>query len=172
MVSTEYARAAFEIANEHDNLGSFYDDFRVLRRAIRDNSDLYTVMKSPVIKKAEKKQIINKITEGMEQDLRNFLMVVVDNNRFELIVDIYFEFKNLFLVEKNVMTVEVISPKELSPSDFDKVKDKLGNAYKGKTIRLKNVVEPSLISGIKLKFDGESIDLSIKNEIESLKACI
>lgn len=172
MVSSEYARAAFELASEKNILNDFYDDFRYVKRGIWENKEIYKLFDSPKITTSEKKDVVKKITEGLNKYLVDFLYVLVDNNRFLDIIDIYYEFKKLFLKEKSVVSVEIISSKKLSSSNLTAISETLEKRYKGQKLRIKNVIDNSLLGGIKIVCDGESIDLSLQGKLDSLKASL
>ena len=72
-------------------------------------------------------------------------------------------------LNKNIVRIDIFSAEELSKKQMDNIVPALEAKYKGKELEIKNFVNPSLIGGIQVIANGESIDISLKSTLERLK---
>lgn len=170
MIASEYAQALFELANKEKKMDVIYEQFRAYKRAVYDNIEFIKMMDSPALSKKTKKTIIDKTSAGMNETFIHFLYVLVDNKRMNQIISIYYEFKRMVQNKNKVLKVEVFSAQVLDRESLKLISKKLQERYAGKQIKIKNYIEPSLIGGIQVVCDGESIDMSLKNKLNQLKA--
>ncbi len=81
-VASRYAEALFQLAEEENQLSEIYSEIEDLNKLILDNKNLYDVLRSPFIGKDEKLDIADKLfTDKLSRDVRNFLMVLIENRR-------------------------------------------------------------------------------------------
>ena len=81
-VANRYAEALFQLAEEENQLSEIYSEIEDLNKLILDNKNLYDVLRSPFIGKDEKLDIADKLfTDKLSRDVRNFLMVLIENRR-------------------------------------------------------------------------------------------
>ena len=172
MVGNEYAKAIYELAQENKKIKVFSECFMTVSETAIKNKQFMEIMTSPVITKREKKEIIKKIYASLDADFVNFLYVVIDHNRFSLLEEIYDNYENLILTDKNIIKAQVFSVKELTDAQMKEVISSLEKRYKDKKIEAENIINPELIGGISVLVNNESFDLSIKTNISKLKESI
>ncbi len=163
----EYAKAFFELSNELKNLDIMSENFEVFMQNY--NNDFEKLLLSPKISKQEKKEVIKKCFKSCDINFVNFINVVIDNSRMNILNDIFNDF-NLLLNEKNnIVTIDVYSYDVLTEEQSNEILNKLSGGYKGKTIVLDNHIDKELLGGIKLFHNGKQIDGSIKSQLNRLK---
>lgn len=126
---------------------------------------------SPAFSKEEKKELIKKLfSSKINQTTLNFLLLVIDNKRFNLLSDIQNELIKIVNNEKGIVTAELFSAYELDNSVLNELKLKLENMYQGnKKVTIEHKIEPDLIGGLKVKIDDLLFDGSIKGRLAELK---
>ena len=173
MVETEYAKALYDLAKENDNLELYRDFFRTLMKIYFSMEDFKNLLNSPFVNKEEKKEFIKKTFGNVFDEIfLNFLYVIIDKNRTNILVGIKDEYKKHVLNSTGVKRIYVTSAKKLSIEELEKLKKALSEKFKDKKIELKNEVDEALIGGIQITADDESIDLSTKNSLEKLKSIL
>lgn len=171
MVELEYAKALYELSVETNITNEVLDDFDTLKNTINDK-EFYEVLTSPIISLQDKKNLLKKVYSVFNETFLNFLFVVLDHNRFSLILSIKDEFYKLHDAKRNIVSVEVQSTYKLDLNELKNIEKNLMKNYKNKKLEIKNIVNPELIGGIKILCNGEVVDLSIKNTLESIKATL
>lgn len=172
MISNEYAKALFELANDYNQVEIIADNFKSFIEILKENQDYIKVLTYPTISSDEKKKCVVDALAGFNDIFIDFLKVLIDNNRFNQIFEIYESFTKNYLSYKNIVNVKVISCKPLSKREANELEESLVNYYQGKKITLVNEIDDTIIGGIRVITDGESLDLSVINKLNRLKATI
>ncbi len=163
----EYSKALFELSNEK-NLEFILECFDVFMSNFKD--DFKKILLSPKIVKEEKKKVITTCFKNFEKDFLNFLLVVIDNSRVDMFDEIYKDFKSLYDDLNNIVHIDVYSFDKLDEESYGEINNKLSSKFSGKTIVLNNVIDSTLVGGVKLFYNGKQIDVTLKNQLEMLKA--
>lgn len=172
MVGNEYAKAIYELAQETNKIKKFSECFVAVSQTAFNNKDFMEILTSPVINTKEKKEIIKNVYSSLDEDFVNFLYVIIDHNRFSLFNDIYDEYENLVLSDKNIIKAKIFSAYELKDEQMKEIISALEFKYKNKTIEAENIINPELIGGVTVLINNESVDLSLKNSLTKLKESI
>ena len=90
-------------------------------------------------------------------------------NRINLLESVLESFKRLVALEKNQKNVMVASSYSLEQDQLDKIQTALQKRT-GSEINISTHLDKSLIGGIKISYEDQVIDLSLKNKLEALKA--
>ena len=90
-------------------------------------------------------------------------------NRLRLLEKVLENFKNLVALEKNQKNVTVASSFSLDQDQIERIKAALQKRT-GSEINVSAEIDKSLIGGIKISYEDQVIDLSLKNKLEALKA--
>ena len=167
MIPLEYAKAIYEIAEEEHKVDLYNEYFISINNTL--SGDFLTLLKSPTVDKKEKKEIINKVYKSIDDTFRDFLNVLIDNNRIEYYSAIGHQYRKLVRFNKKIVRIDVFSVKELSKDQFKSVTDAIKSKYEGMELEVKNIVNPSLLGGIQIIANGESIDISLKSTLERMK---
>lgn len=172
MVEHEYAKALYELAIEVKQQDKIDGDLFDLISIFNTNEDFKHAMVCKSVNRIIKKEIIKNALSSFSDLLVDFLYVLADNNRFSILEGIQREYHNLISKEKNIMYFDVYTCDELNKKQQDKISGMLKEKYPSKTIKINNVVDNKLIGGIKILFEGQSLDLSLKYQLDSLKATL
>lgn len=167
MLEKEYAKALWELAIEENKSELFRDYFEIIREI--KNEDFYAILSSPVINKSDKKDIIKNVFKKFDETFVNFLYVLIDYNRFELVDSIGHQYRKHYREFKNIVIVDIYSSKDLNKRQLSELKETLEKKYDGKTIEMKITIDPELIGGLRIIQNGESIDLNLKNSLDKLR---
>ena len=99
----------------------------------------------------------------------NFVLVLGQANRLKLLKSVLDNFKNLVALEKNEKNIIISSSYALDSEQVEKIKEAMQKRT-GSIINASTDIDKSLIGGIKISYDDQVIDLSLKNKLEALKA--
>lgn len=172
MVELEYAKALFELSEEKGITKEVKDEFRATYKTATADSDFMSVMTSPFILKEEKKKLIKNIYGNFSSLLIDFLYVLVDNDRFGKVKEIYIEYKHLIRSSSNILKVEVKSTKELTQEQINIIEKALKHKYTDQTLEIRNIIDKELLGGFQITVDDEVVDLSLKASLKRLKESI
>ena len=167
-VST-YAEALFEASRERDELEGVLSDLGEFTAVLRESEELRLFFYGGQIPERQKRRALDGLTEGMKTSTTNFLKVLVDNGREEILEEVLARYEQLVKEHLGRIEVEVTTAVELSEEQLDRLKDRLGGVLEGKEIILENNVDPDLIGGAVFRYGGRMMDGSIRGRLESLR---
>jgi F-type H+-transporting ATPase subunit delta len=167
-VST-YAEALFEAARERDELEDVLSDLGEFVAALHDSEELRLFFYGGQIPERQKRRAIDGLTEGMKTSTTNFLKVLVDNGREEILEEVLARYEELVKEHLGRIEVEVTTAVELSEDQRGRLKERLAEVLEGREIILETNVDPGLIGGAVFRYGGRMMDGSIRGRLESLR---
>lgn len=163
-ISDQYAIALFEVSLEEKNTEAISEAFESFLEAFDDESMKFFL--HPGIKKAIKTNIIQDIEAPTS--FKNFLSVLVQNNRFKALEAIKVSFDELLDTMHNRMDVKVYSKKKLTEKRLKAMKEQYEKKY-ARQVTIDNVVDASIIGGLRFEFDGKVIDDTVNHTLSDIK---
>jgi ATP synthase F1 delta subunit len=163
-----YGRALYALAEETGRTEDFRQELTAIRE-IFDNEDAFrTVLASPGVVKAEKKQILKAVFEGrVSTDILSFLCILIDKHRVHYLDRIVSEYIRIDDEEHRIGEGVIYSVVPLTDEQISSFEARAG-ALLQKKVSLENVIDKSLIGGVKLFVDDKLIDASLSTELGKL----
>ncbi len=167
-VST-YAEALFEAAREREELEGVLEDLEEFVGALRENEELQLFFYGGQIPEREKRRAIDALTEEMTLSTRNFLKLLSDNGREEILEEVLLRYEELVKEHLGKIEVEVTTAVELSDEELDRLKERLGRILEGREVILETRVDPDLLGGAVFRFGGRMVDGSVRGQLQNLR---
>jgi len=169
-IAHRYAKSLIDIAVEQNKLERVLEDVQSFRELVK-NRDFYLLLKSPIIHHSKKENIVEKLFTGKYDTLTmSFLNVLMRKGREMYLPEIAEEFIVEYKKLKHITTVRITTAVPLSESAKKAVEAKLlGSSKTSDHIDLITIVDPDIIGGYVLEFDGNVYDASIKHKLVGLK---
>ena len=168
-LSIRYGQALFSLASDKNQVLEYQEEMKAWEEIFKDNEEIYTILQSAFISKKERKEILKKTLKGMNEDILHLLFVVIDNNRVDLIPDIFIAFNSLCNEMKGVKEGIIYSPFALKKEQISQIEKKISTLENNK-VDLRNQIDKSLIGGVKVVIGDHIYDDSIKHHIDELKS--
>jgi F-type H+-transporting ATPase subunit delta len=150
-VST-YAEALFEAARERDELEGVLSDLGEFVDALQDSEELRLFFYGGQIPERQKRRALDGLTEGMKSSTSNFLKVLVDNGREEILEEVLARYEELVKEHLGRIEVEVTTAVELSDDQRGRLKERLAEVLEGREIILETNVDPRLVGGAVFRY--------------------
>ena len=170
MVSKEYAQALYDLLTADEKRQSI-DWFYVIDETIQRQPDYVKLMHSPNVTDEVKKELLQEVFQASPKAFLHFLYVVVDQDRFAMLPEIGHAFTLLMNEADGVMAVEAITAQALSSESVSAIINKLSKQFK-KEIVLTSRVDESLIGGIRLLFNGQELDQSVRRQLDRMQHAV
>ncbi len=167
-VST-YAEALFEAARERDELEEVLSDLGQFTGALHESEELRLFFYGGQVPERQKRRAIDGLTEGMKISSTNFLKVLGDNGREEILEEVFDRYEELVKEYLGRVEVGVTTAVELSEEQLDRLRERLADVLEGREIILETSVDPDLLGGAVFRFGGRMMDGSIRGRLESLR---
>lgn len=166
--SRPYAEAIFEIAEQDNSVDSWMKDLALISTSFQENL-IQALIDTPDISQREKAEKFVSIFEGeVSAKTINFLKTLGQANRLKILDNIILNFLELVAKKRNQKNVVVSSAFELELDQLEKIKLAMQKRL-GADIIITSAIDKNLIGGMKISYEDQVIDLSLKNKLESLK---
>ncbi len=165
--ANRYAKALLELSLEKGNLDAVYGNMQVLSETINESADLRSLIKNPVIKEEEKKNIFTALfANQFDVDSMNFINLIAKNKRTDLLSEISEQFIAQYKVNKNIVSAEVVSASKL---DEEQLKNVLALLKHDGKVEIVETINPALIGGFIVKVGDKQIDASVATKFKNLR---
>ena len=167
-IAQTYAEALFSLGLEDKKLAKLQDEGKTLSEIIHDNEDFLLLIDSRFMSREERQDIASKILKDFDEDIVNFVKVLITNNRTNYIKDVLEAFNSLCNEYKGVKEGLIYSAFPLDKETINKIKNKISQ-IEGMDVELISRIDPSLIGGVKVVINSHVYDGSIKNQLERMQ---
>lgn len=172
LVGSTYASSLFEVAEKLDKIENIFEELSFISDKFNEDKDFYQFYTSARVGKKERKEVIDNIYSGkINDELLNFLKILIDQNRTSSIFEVKDFYAKLLDEHRNVKRVTVESVVELSDEHKTKLIRKLSDLT-GSEIVLKNVIKPEILGGVIMRIDNEIIDASVLSKLDNIQKSV
>lgn len=167
-VSSHYGLALYSLAVDLDKVSEYQLEVKELSHIFRENEDFIMVLGSSFLPIEERQEILRKALVGVSDNVMAFILVIMDNNRINEILDIFDSFNSYCNEYRGVSEGLIYSAFKLDQKVIDQIQTKMEKIEHNK-VELKNIIDPTLIGGVKIVIHDHVYDGSIKHHIENMK---
>lgn len=168
-IASRYAEALLEIATQMNTLDQFKSQAKLIGSSFRDYPDFAQLFDKTQISSDEKKALLLEVFGSkVDEMMINLLCLLIDKKRIQRTEQIMNDFVHLVNLSRSIEEGIVYSIRPLSESDMKQLETQLSLKHHV-SVELINKIDPSLISGLKIKFKESVIDASLSFQLESLR---
>ena len=170
-IASRYAKTLIDLSIEQKKLDRILEDVHSFNVVTKESKDFYNFLKTPIIQKDKKQAIIKTLFEKKYDDLTmKFLLLLISKQREKYLPEIANEFILQYKLLKHITTVQVTSAVELSKEALQQIEKKLKDGdLTGETVEFETKVDPDLIGGIIIEFNGRVYDATISHRLDKYK---
>ncbi|MGB8494755.1 MAG: ATP synthase F1 subunit delta [Candidatus Acidiferrum sp.] len=169
--SLQYANALADIALEQGAAEPVLKQLSEFGAAFAESAELRTFLAAPGLSREAKHGVIEKLAArmGASKIVRNFLFVMVDNQRTPLLPDILEAFQQVIRRKQGVAEAEVSSTVNLNDAQKAQLLQTL-ERLTGKKIQAKYALEPELLGGAVVRIGDTIYDGSLRSRLNEMRA--
>lgn len=164
-VAFQYAEALFSLSLEKNQIDDVYQSYHRFVNAL--DIEINKFLNHPKVSKDDKKHLLKNVVSN--DLLYNFVCVLIDNTRIDYLEDCLQEFKKIIDHQNHVMNVTVYAGKKLTKQALDNLVVNLSKKHNRK-VAITHVVDPVIIGGLRIEFEGNVLDETINNYLHGMKA--
>ncbi len=138
---------------------------------VRSSSDLRSVLATPAISAARKREVIKDIANalGVSGVIRNFILVLADHGRAAALPQILDGYEMALDARLGFVRAEVSSASELTESQKNELAAQLGKVA-GAQVRMRFTVDADLIGGVSARIGSTVYDGSVRGQLATLRS--
>jgi F-type H+-transporting ATPase subunit delta len=167
-IAEVYSRALFEAASENDVLDRVHDELGQVDDALREERELRLFFFSPYFSSDEKKDAIERVVEGADERLVNFLKLLAERHRMPLLPRVRRRFDAMWAEENRLLPVSVTSAVELDESLVKEIGERI-QEQTGRRVELSSRVDEDVLGGLVVRVGNMVLDASVRNRLEQLR---
>lgn len=167
--SERYALALFEIAKKHGVSVEVELDLREVQKAFAANPELLELLSSPKLSAAEKKEIVSKLFGQANAYVVNTLQLLSDRKRLNEVSSIVDQYIRLDNAEQGIEDAKVYSVSPLTEEQRASISTVFAQKIGKQALRIENIIDPSLIGGLRLQIGNRIFDSSVSAKLERLQ---
>ncbi len=169
-ISKRYARAFFEIASQEKQLERYYKELKQFASIIDGDKALRDFLANPVFEQGAKKEVVEKIIGKMKLSgmTVNFLKLLVDKKRIELLSDIESCYRQLMDEALKKVIVNLRTAFDLSRDMQNYISSRLEKVT-GRQVEMTVEKDPTLLGGIVIGVGDTLYDGSIRNQLNNMR---
>jgi F-type H+-transporting ATPase subunit delta len=170
-IARPYAEAAFRLAVEGNALQHWSDMLGLIEAVVRDEQIASRIGDPNVDEQALESLILGTLGDRLDGSGRNFVQVLVQNGRLELIPQIRALYDELKREHEGVLEAKIISA---LPVGDDQVRPLLAALEKkyGRKVSAQVEVDPELIGGARIVVGDKVIDATVRGRLDAMAAAL
>jgi len=166
-ISRPYAEAAYKVASGANNLTKWSQRLSILSSVIVE-ADVKGIIASPKISPQKTLEFLNSFLSEDDPLFSNFIKIMIENKKVYYIDEVYRLYREMILNDQNITIAEVETAFPLNEDQRRMLQKNLERKYE-KKIEIEEVVNESLLAGIKINVDNEVSDFSVRFKLSKMK---
>jgi F-type H+-transporting ATPase subunit delta len=170
VVAERYAAALADVAAERKNGETVKRDLTAFVEAFFSVSDLRNALESPALNPEVKRKVVAEIGAkiGIDPAVRNFIYLIVDHRRTELLLEIQQAFGEELNARLGIVEAEVTSARELSAGEKKELTSVLERRT-GKKVEAQYQKDEALLGGAIVRLGSTIYDGSVRDQLNRLR---
>jgi len=171
-ISVAYANALFDLSLEEKDDKKVLTQLLGMKESLSENKEFLRILDSKNISKDDKKDMLVSIfSKSVDKNVLNFLKLLVDKSRIKYLIGIIDAYKSAYYNHYGIKELIIYSTHALSDKEIKELKQALEDKYQEKYEAV-NLIDESLIAGIKVQINDLVLDGSVSNKLDRLKSTI
>lgn len=169
VAAKRYAKAMYEIAAQEGRTLEVENELSALSEAFKAGDEVAAFIASPKISAEKKWELISRAIEGkLSKPVVSLMKLLVERGRTELLPELLEGYIRISGEALGLANATVYSTYPLSDSEKQQVEAEFGQLV-NKKIRVQNVVDKSLLGGMKVRIGDTLYDGSLSGKLERLE---
>lgn len=168
-VGSVYGEALYDLAQGEGLSETILQELTVLEESFRQNPEFLRLLAAQSLSKQERCAILDDSFRGkLHPYVLNFLKILTEKGYSKHFFDCVAAYREHYNRDNGILPVTAITATALTADQSDRLCKKLA-AITGKTIQLTNKLEPSVLGGIRLDYDGKRLDGTIAQRLDGIR---
>ena len=167
-----YGQALYSLALEESISGKILGELTVLNQAFLENPEFIRLLSSPNLSKQERCSVLDDSFRGkVHPYVLNFLKILTEKGCMKHFDHCCQAFEELYNQDNGILKVTALTAVALTPEQTKNLTGKLSRAT-GKQIKLLNKVDPTVLGGVRLDYDGKRLDDTVSHRLDAIRGLL
>ncbi len=171
-IGNVYGEALYLLAKEDGLTDRIVSELAVLEESFRQEPDFLRLLVAANLPWQERCAIVDRcFRDQVHEYVLNFLKLLTEKGYARSFGDCCAAYRSHYNQDNGILPVTAVTAVPLSGSQAEKLTDKL-TRITGKTVSLANRVDPSVLGGMRLDYDGKRLDDTVAHRLDSLRSLL
>ena len=168
-VGNVYGQSLYELAKDEGLSKEIGEQLTVLQKSFGEEPDFVRLLSNPSLSKPERCQILDTSFRGsVHPYVLNFMKILTERGYIRHFSDCCDAFAKLYNRDNGILKVTAVTAVALTPAQEEKLTGKLSQIT-GKTIALHNRIDPAVLGGVRLDYDGQRLDDTVSHRLDAIR---
>ena len=168
IVASDYAQALYELAEEQSVTEGMLEEVKSVQQILGTHPEYSILLDSPAVPKPQRLQLLDESFGSLYPVHLNFLKILCEKSAVKQYKDCATGFADLYNRAHGILQATAITATAMTDVQKLALTGKL-EGMTGKSVALENVVDPSVLGGVTLRFGGIQVDGSLKARLDELR---
>ena len=167
-IAATYAQALYDLAKDENLTEEILAQLQALQEGISAEPDFVRLLSAPGLSKEARCGILDEsFRDKVHTYVLSFMKILVEKGYMRHFADCYKAYKTFYNEDHGILPVLAVTAVALTDTQKQKLTAKL-ESITGKSVELTNRVDPSVLGGVRLDYDGKRVDGTVKNRLDSI----
>ena len=171
-VGNVYGEALYTLARAEGLSQVILEQLRILADSFDQEPDFLRLLGAPNLPKAQRCQILDDCFRGkVEPYVLNFLKILTEKGYIRQFSNCVEAFQDLYNQDNGILPVTAVTAVPMTDAQSVKLTEKL-QSITGKRIALKNKLDPEVLGGMRLDYDGKRVDDTVSHRLDAVRSML
>ena len=171
-VGNTYGQALYDLAKAESLDKDILAELTLLNDSFQQEAGFLRLLQSPSLSKQERCGILDdSFRDRLHIYVLNFLKILTEKGYARHFSDCVAAYRQHYNVDNNILPVTAVTAVSLTAEQSEKLTGKL-STLTGKKIELTNRVDPGILGGVRLDYDGKRLDDTVSHRLDSVRAML
>ena len=168
-VGNVYGQSLYELAKDEGLSREIGEQLTVLQKSFGEEPDFVRLLSNPSLSKPERCRILDTSFRGsVHRYILNFMKILTEWGYISHFSDCCDSFSELYNRDNGFLKGTAVTAVALTPAQEEKLTGKLSQIT-GKTIALHNRIDPAVLGGVRLDYDGQRLDDTVSHRLDAIR---
>ena len=164
-----YGDALYELCRDEGLTETVLPQIKAVCRLTEQEPEYIRLLCAPNVPMSERLQLLDEAFRGkVHSYVLSFLKLLCERGHVRELSACVDRFRARYNDERGILEAVAVTAKALRPEQREKLTQRLG-ALTGKTVDLRNRVDPAVLGGIRLEFAGVELDGTVRQRLDGLR---
>lgn len=169
MVVNRYVDALYHLAKSEEEKNKFEQGLKEIATLFGSHEEFKKMLLDPRIADTLKMEVIKEVLpEYKEEVFMNFLELLIQEKRIDLLEEVAEEFSNRNRASKNELVIKIIAACPMGEEQIKQITEKYKKMYEVKTVHYELEIDEKLLGGVKVVVGNTIYDGSIETKLKQM----
>ena len=172
-VGSVYGQALYDLAKSENVTKEIFGQLQALCQSITvEEPGFIKLLSAPSLTKQERCQILDDSFRGkVHPYVLNFMKILTEKGYMRHFSGCCEAYRECYYRDEGILLVQAVTAVPLTPEQKDKLTKKLA-AVTGKKIELRSRIDPEILGGIRLDYDGKRLDDTVAHRLDAVRGLL